>query len=107
MSPEHARGKPTDERTDIYAMGCILFKMLNGRVPFEGRVLMDVLFKQAPVPIPALASPYGELPEVLERVVARALARNVDERYANASEMRQDLDRALATMPLNERTRPR
>lgn len=107
MSPEHARGLPTDERTDIYAMGCILFKMLNGRVPFEGRVLMDVLFKQTPVAIPALASPHGPLPEVLERIVARSLARNLEERYANASEMRQDLDRALATLPLNERTRPR
>jgi serine/threonine-protein kinase len=98
MSPEHARGRPTDRRTDLYALGCVLFEMLSGRVPFSGDTPVDVLTKHITAPVPSPESPFGLLPEVVERVITRSLAKRVEERYQTAAEMGADLDRAHAAL---------
>jgi serine/threonine-protein kinase len=98
MSPEHASGRPTDRRTDIYALGCVLFELLSGQVPFVGETTFEIMTKQVNDPPPALTSPYGPLPTALERVVTRALAKSADQRYQSAAEMAADLDLAAGVL---------
>jgi serine/threonine-protein kinase len=88
MSPEQARGEAVDHRTDIYAAGCVLFEMLTGRPPFRGRSLAQVLDLHAHSPMPALSlSPEdAALRPALEAVLARALAKARDDRYASIAE---------------------
>jgi serine/threonine-protein kinase len=98
MSPEHASGRPTDRRTDIYALGCVLFELVSGQVPFVGETTFEIMTKQVNDPPPALTSPYGPLPAAIERVVARALAKAADQRYQGAAEMAADLDLASGVL---------
>jgi serine/threonine protein kinase len=98
MSPEHASGRPTDRRADIYSLGCVLYELLSGRVPFGGETTFDIMTKQVHEPPPPLVSPFGPLPAVVERIVARALAKQQEHRYQTAREMAVDLDMAAAAM---------
>jgi serine/threonine-protein kinase len=98
MSPEHASGRPTDRRTDVYALGCVLFELLSGQVPFTGETTFEIMTKQVNDAPPALHSPFGPLPAALERVVARALAKPLDQRYQSAAEMAADLELALGVL---------
>jgi eukaryotic-like serine/threonine-protein kinase len=98
MSPEHASGRPTDRRTDVYAMGCVLFELVSGQVPFVGETTFEIMTKQVNDPPPPLTSPYGPLPAAIERVVSRALAKSADQRYQSAAEMAADLDLAAGVL---------
>jgi serine/threonine-protein kinase len=98
MAPEHARGRETDERTDIYALGCILFEMVAGTVPFKGATVMEVLIQHHSAPPPPLTSPLGPVPPELEAAVHRALAKRPEERHQNPAELTADLARALAAL---------
>jgi serine/threonine-protein kinase len=92
MSPEHASGRPTDRRTDIYSLGCVLYELISGEVPFSGETAFDIMTRQVNDPPAPLSSPFGPLPQTLERVVARALAKPLGERYQTARELAADLD---------------
>jgi eukaryotic-like serine/threonine-protein kinase len=98
MSPEHASGRPTDRRTDVYALGCVLFELISGQVPFVGETTFEIMTKQVNDPPPPLTSPYGPLPAAVERVVSRALAKSADHRYQSAAEMAGDLDLAAGVL---------
>jgi serine/threonine-protein kinase len=98
MSPEHCRGQLTDGRTDIYALGCMLFEMLTGDVPFTGETAVAVMIKQVNEPVPALAGPGGPVSEPLAEIVRRAMSKRVEARYQTAAEMTTDLDRAAAAL---------
>ena len=98
MSPEHASGRPTDRRTDLYALGCVLFELVSGQVPFVGETTFEIMTKQVNDPPPPMTSPYGPLPAAVERVVARALAKAADQRYQSAAEMAADLDLAAGVL---------
>jgi serine/threonine-protein kinase len=98
MSPEQARGQATDERTDLYALGCILFRMISGRPPYEGETVMDIVSAHMTHPVPRVESPFGPLPEGVVALVARAMAKLAEERPQSATEMGFDLDRALASL---------
>ena len=99
MSPEQARGLPTDERTDFYALGCILFRMIAGRPPYEGETVMDIVSAHITLPVPHVESPFGPLPEAVVAVVAKAMAKRADDRQQTASGFGAELDRALASFP--------
>ena len=95
MAPEQAEeSRCVDHRADLYSLGIILYEMLTGELPFGGTNIWNVLIKHAneePQP-PGERRPDLEIPRDLERVVLRALAKDPDDRYASAREMRQVME---------------
>ncbi len=95
LSPEQARGETVDARSDLYSTGCLLFELLTGRPPFIGDSPVAVAYQhvgQAPQRPSELAS---DVPEVLDRIVLKSLAKDRDARYSTAAEFRADLETAL------------
>ncbi|HXY38489.1 MAG TPA: protein kinase [Vicinamibacteria bacterium] len=92
MAPEQVKGQRGDERTDVYSLGAILYEMLTGRLPFEGQnayAVMNARLAGDPV-APRVHNPRLR-PEV-EEIVLHAMAREAEERYASAAEMKRELD---------------
>ena len=99
MSPEQARGKTLDERSDIYAVGVILYQMLTGRPPFESASAVEILHMHLhddPVPPSKVL---GTDPDALEAVCLRALSKDPASRPTNAIEFREELLAATSTRP--------
>ena len=87
MAPEQAFGLPVDARTDLYAVGVVLYELLTGQVPFDGENPAEVLMKQAYEPPPPPRARNPAIPERLEEALLVALAKDPDARYATAAEM--------------------
>ena len=75
MSPEQATGGPADSRTDIYALGCVLYEMLAGEPPFTGRTPQAVMAKRMLEPVPRVRTLRDTVPDALQQVLTKALAR--------------------------------
>lgn len=95
MSPERILGKPMDARSDIYALGILLFELLSGRLPFDISNEYDLLGWQLNENAPSVTT-IAEVPEFFDRVVQRAMEKAPEKRYASCAEMAAHL-RALAT----------
>jgi len=100
LSPEQARGEQVDARSDLYSTGCLLYELLTGRPPFVGDSPVSVAYqhvREDPVP-PSQLDP--DLPKPVDAIVMKALAKNRDNRYQSAAEMREDIERAIAGQPV-------
>jgi eukaryotic-like serine/threonine-protein kinase len=87
MAPEQAMGKALDARADQYALACIAFEMLTGRVPFKADTPLAVLHQHVAVPPDPVTSFVGGLPPGVDDVLSRALAKDPSKRYATCSEL--------------------
>ena len=91
MSPEQVRGLPVDARTDIFAVGVLLFEMVTGQSPFQRDTAVDAIHAAAFEETPAMNSPRASVPAELQRIVSRCLKKSPDERYPNAGLLANDL----------------
>ena len=105
MSPEQVRGDEADARSDIWALGVVMYEMLTGEVPFKGGYAEAIFHAIKFEPLPSLARTDRDIPEVLERIVMRTLEKDPAGRYQSARELARDL-RLLQgrTVPLDLRT---
>ncbi len=95
FSPEHARGGYTDAKSDIYSLGIVMYEMLTNRVPFDADTPVSVALKQVQEdPIEPIE--YNEkIPVSVNRIILKAMQKDPNDRYQNATEMLDDLSRAL------------
>ena len=93
MSPEQVIGQLTDRRTDVYALGLVAFMMLTGALPFEADTAEEVMFKRLSEPPKTLAEERPDIawPARLQKVFDRALARELNDRFATANELAREL----------------
>ncbi len=99
MSPEQASGdKQIDGRSDIFALGCVLYEMLSGEPPFTGPTPQAALMRRFTGP-PRPLRPMVLIPEAVEQAILRALARNPDDRFGDAAQFSQALSGAPAPAP--------
>jgi serine/threonine-protein kinase len=111
MSPEQVLGKRADHQSDIFSLGIIAYEMLTGAAPFGGETLAALMYQTLNVAPPAPSAISAAVPEVLDAIVAKALAKNVEERYQSAGDLARDLracERSLAgpAGAMRERTVP-
>ncbi len=96
LSPEQARGETVDQRSDVYSLGCVLFELVTGQPPFTGESPVSVAYQHVREEPPTPSTLCSDISPELDAVILKAMAKNPDNRYQSAAEMRVDLERVLA-----------
>lgn len=95
MSPEQAKGGEVDARSDLYALGCVLYWLMTGKAPYQGRSAAQVLVQQLRSPAPSLKQRIPFIPDALDMLVVRLLEKIPSDRYSNASDVMDKLRAVL------------
>jgi serine/threonine-protein kinase len=104
LSPEQARGAPVDQRSDVYSVGIVLYEMLTGKVPFTGDTPLEIAMKHlSEVPVPP-SELRDDVPEDLDLIALRALAKDPEDRYQTAAEMSAELERVQRGLDVSSET---
>ena len=98
MAPEQAAGRPADPRSDVYAMGGLLYEMLSGKAPFEGANFMEILHKKANTMPAALSGIRDDVQAPLEAIIMKSLSKDPDQRPASMALLGQELAAIGAAM---------
>jgi serine/threonine protein kinase/tetratricopeptide (TPR) repeat protein len=98
MSPEQARAKPVDQRSDIFSFGCLLYEAATGRKPFAGDSIVDTLHKIIHDPAPAITDFNPSASPELQRVIRKCLAKEPEKRYQTVRDTANDLEELLEEM---------
>ena len=93
ISPEQAKGMPTDEKSDIYSTGIMLYEMITGKLPFEGDTAVSVALKQVQQEPVKPSQIIPEIPMGVEQIIMKSIRKKVSMRYQNASEMLEDIEK--------------
>ena len=96
-SPEQARGGYSDEKSDIYSLGIVLFEMLTGRVPFDGDTTVTIAIQHIQDAMPSPREFVNDIPISIEQIIFKCTEKNSDRRYASMSEVIADLKQSLLT----------
>jgi ligand-binding sensor domain-containing protein len=97
MAPEQGMGEKADARSDIYALGIILYEIVTGKVPYEAETPLAVLMKHATAPLPLPRQMRPDLPESVERVILKALSKSPDDRFQQVEDMVSALRQAVTS----------
>ncbi len=102
MAPEQSMGESPDARADIYSLGIVLYQLVTGRLPYDADTPMAIVIKHlsAPLPMPSTLNP--DLPEGIERVILKSLAKDPTDRYQTVREMLEHLDLAMMGIAVPE-----
>jgi eukaryotic-like serine/threonine-protein kinase len=104
LSPEQARGAQVDQRSDLYSVGVVLYELLTGKVPFTGESPVEIAMKHLSDTPPPPSELNPDVPEDLDKIVMRALAKDPARRYQSAEEMEADLERIARGLAVSRET---
>jgi serine/threonine protein kinase/photosystem II stability/assembly factor-like uncharacterized protein len=100
MAPEQGQSLKVDHRADIYAMGIVVYEMVTGRVPFDAETPFAVVLKHLTEPLPLPRALRPDLPEEVERVILKALAKDPADRYQSMSDLVAAFEQAVSAAPV-------
>ncbi|MBA3744800.1 Stk1 family PASTA domain-containing Ser/Thr kinase [Sporichthya sp.] len=101
LSPEQAKGEKVDARSDLYSAGCLLYELLTGQPPFTGDSPVSVAYQHVRENPKAPSSVDAAVTPAMDAIVLKSLAKNPENRYQSATEMREDIERALDGRPIS------
>lgn len=99
MSPEQVMGKLTDQRSDIFSLGVMLYEMLTGQAPFAGENVNAIMYQTLNSVPPPPSTLNSSVPDMLNFIVAKALAKDIEDRYQSAKDLANDLKACRETLP--------
>jgi len=105
LSPEQAAGIPVDAKSDIYALGIILYEMITGYPPFTGESTLSIILKHLNETVPSLSERVGVSNPDLDVVIFKALAKNANDRYQTATDLAADLERVFGGKAVSQEAR--